>query len=177
MVDCGLGSPLGAKLVEELEMACNNVCGSLNTVQGCAHKMPKKRPDRELLYGLAERQAGYFTARQGAEAGFSWDLLPHSSKAGRFQRVAHSIYRLSRFPPSRFEDLFVAWLRGGPRTVISHAVVLFSSVVSPYLKLAGSLIWARAPLMPWRAGVTLRTSGGCVEACLTDRVRVLWDLS
>lgn len=84
----------------------------------------KKRPDHEFLYRIAERQAGYFTARQAAEAGFSWDLLSHSSKAGRFQRVAHGIYRLSQFPPSRFEDLFVAWLKGGPKAVISHESAL-----------------------------------------------------
>jgi predicted transcriptional regulator of viral defense system len=84
----------------------------------------ENRPDHELLYRLAEGQAGYFTARQAAGAGFSWDLLSHKSKAGRYQRVAHGIYRLSQFPTSRFEDFFVAWLKGGPRAVISHESAL-----------------------------------------------------
>ena len=34
--------------------------------------------------------------------------------------VAHGVYRLARFPSSRFEDLFVAWLRCGPKSAISH---------------------------------------------------------
>ena len=33
-------------------------------------------------------------------------------------------YRLSRFPPSRFEDLFVAWLKCGPKSAISHESAL-----------------------------------------------------
>jgi predicted transcriptional regulator of viral defense system len=38
--------------------------------------------------------------------------------------VAHGIYRLTQFPSSSFEDLFVAWLRCGPKAVISHESAL-----------------------------------------------------
>lgn len=83
-----------------------------------------KRPDHNALYRIAEQQAGYFTARQAARAGFSWERLTDYSKSGRFQRVARGIYRLSQFPSSRFEDLFVAWLRCGIKAVISHESAL-----------------------------------------------------
>ncbi len=84
----------------------------------------KKTPDHDALYHLAEQQAGYFTARQAAKAGFSWERLTDYSKNGRFQRVAHGIYRLAQFPSSRFEDLFVAWLMCGPKSAISHESAL-----------------------------------------------------
>jgi len=84
----------------------------------------KKTPDHDALYHLAEQQAGYFTARQAARAGFSWERLTDYSKNGRFQRVARGIYRLAQFPSSRFEDLFVAWLKCGPKSAISHESAL-----------------------------------------------------
>lgn len=84
----------------------------------------KKTPDHDALYHLAEQQAGYFTARQAARAGFSWERLTDYSKNGRFRRVAHGIYRLARFPSSRFEDRFVAWLKCGPKSAISHESAL-----------------------------------------------------
>src|SRR5260370_20055264 len=84
----------------------------------------KKTPDHDALYHLAEPQAGSLNARQAAKAGFSWERLTEYSKNGRFQRVAHGIYRLAQFPPSRFEDLFVAWLKCGPKSAISHESAL-----------------------------------------------------
>jgi predicted transcriptional regulator of viral defense system len=83
-----------------------------------------RTPDHDALYRLAEQQAGYFTARQAARAGFSGERLTDYSKSGRFQRVAHGVYRLARFPASRFEDLFVAWLKCGPKSAISHESAL-----------------------------------------------------
>lgn len=84
----------------------------------------KRTPDHDALYYLAEQQAGYFTARQAARTGFSGERLSDYSKNGRFQRVAHGVYRLARFPSSRFEDLFVAWLKCGPKSAISHESAL-----------------------------------------------------
>ena len=86
--------------------------------------MAKKTPDHNALYNLAEQQAGYFTARQAAGAGFSGERLADYSKNGRFQRVAHGVYRLTQFPSSRFEDLFVAWLKCGPKSAISNESAL-----------------------------------------------------
>ncbi len=83
--------------------------------------MRQRLPSRlEKLYAIAEPQAGYFTARQAQAAGLTRPLLSYSVKTGRFRRVAHGLYRIAQFPSSPHEDLFVAWLRTGPDSVISH---------------------------------------------------------
>ena len=82
------------------------------------------KPNFDHLYSVAEDQAGYFTARQAREAGYSWERLVYYKEIGRFKRIAHGIYRLVHFPSSPFEDLFIAWLRTGPDSVISHESAL-----------------------------------------------------
>ncbi len=77
-------------------------------------------PDKTKLYRIAERQAGYFTARQACMAGFSYQALRYSVQAGRFRRIKRGIYRLVEFPEMPLADLFVAWLDAGERAVISH---------------------------------------------------------
>lgn len=86
--------------------------------------MAKTAPDHDQLYRTAEEQAGYFTTAQSEQFGFSRPLLTYHVRAGNFTRVAHSIYRLVRFPSSPFEDLFIALLRTGPNSVISHESAL-----------------------------------------------------
>ena len=81
-------------------------------------------PDYDRLYEVAERQAGYFTAAQARSAGFSWERLSSNAKTGRFQRISRGVYRLTHFPGSPFEDLFVVWLRTGLNSVISHESAL-----------------------------------------------------
>ena len=81
-------------------------------------------PDYDQLYEIAESQAGYFTAAQAQRAGFSWERLSSNASVGRFQRISHGVYRLTHFPSYPFEDLFVAWLRTGPNSVISHESAL-----------------------------------------------------
>ena len=77
-------------------------------------------PSEQQLYDIAEAQAGYFTATQARTAGYSRQLLRSHVQVGRFLHIQHGIYRLARFPHSPREDLYVAWLRCGPRAVISH---------------------------------------------------------
>ncbi|MBW1951308.1 MAG: type IV toxin-antitoxin system AbiEi family antitoxin domain-containing protein [Deltaproteobacteria bacterium] len=91
------------------------------------------RPDFDHLYQIAEDQGGYFTAAQAQEAGISRRMLSHHAKTGRFQRVARGVYRLAHFPASRFEDLFVAWLRAGPKSAISHESALAAYGLSDVL--------------------------------------------
>lgn len=81
-------------------------------------------PDYNRLYETAEGQAGYFTASQAREAGFNWERLSNNVKSGLFIRVARGVYRLTRFPASPHEDLFVAWLKTGRSAVISHESAL-----------------------------------------------------
>lgn len=81
-------------------------------------------PDYQQLYDMAESQAGYFAAHQARSCGFSWERLSSNVKTGQFIRIRRGIYRLNRFPASEYEDLFVAWLRTGPDSVISHESAL-----------------------------------------------------
>ena len=82
------------------------------------------KPDINSLYAIAEDQAGYFTAKQAAEAGYSRQRLYDRAKQGQFIRVSHGIYCLAHFPSSRFEDLHIASLRTGPDSVVSHESAL-----------------------------------------------------
>jgi predicted transcriptional regulator of viral defense system len=82
------------------------------------------KPDYDRLYEFAEEQAGYFTAAQAHEAGFSWERLTNSVKGGKFLRIAAGVYRLSQFPRHPHEDLFYTWLSVGPKSVISHESAL-----------------------------------------------------
>ena len=101
-------------------------------------------PDHDALYQLAEQQAGYFTATQAREAGFSYSLLSYHVATGRFERVRPRVYRIVQFPSSPHEDLFVAWLQAGPHAVISHDSAL--------------ALYGLSDLLPHRIHVTLPRS-------------------
>ena len=117
----------------------------------------KKAPDHDALYRIAEQQAGYFTAQQAARAGYSWERLTDYSKRRRFQRVARGIYRLSQFPASRFEDLFVAWLKCGPKSVISHESALAVYDLSDVIPSAAHVTVPRTASRR-RTGIRLHTN-------------------
>jgi predicted transcriptional regulator of viral defense system len=85
----------------------------------------KNQPNHNQLYEIAETQAGYFTARQVYSVGFSRERLSYYVSTDRFIRIQHGIYRLIQFPSSPYEDLFVAWLRTSPNSVISHESALY----------------------------------------------------
>lgn len=103
-----------------------NVCILFNIFKPIAHMNPISTipPDHHQLYEIAEQQAGYFTSAQAQAVGFSRPLLSYYTKTGRFDRIRQGIYRLVQFPGSPYEDLFVAWLRTGPDSVISHESAL-----------------------------------------------------
>jgi predicted transcriptional regulator of viral defense system len=82
------------------------------------------KPDYDHLYEIAEAQAGYFTASQAQTVGFSTERLSANVKSGRFVRITQGVYRLYHFPGSPYEDMFIAWLRAGPYSVISHESAL-----------------------------------------------------
>jgi len=77
-------------------------------------------PDSDALFATASEQAGYFTAAQARDAGYSWPLLSYHAKHGRFVRVARGLYRLRDYPSSPREELIAAWLRLAPDAAISH---------------------------------------------------------
>lgn len=86
--------------------------------------MHTQGPDYERLYKIAEGQAGYFTTRQARAVGFAAERLSSNVKNGKFLRAARGVYRLRHFPASPHEQLFVAHLMTGDRSVISHESAL-----------------------------------------------------
>ena len=61
----------------------------------------------DALFGIAEGQQGYFTAKQAADAGYQLGSQAHHAKSGNWVRVERGIYRLARFPQSAEEQLVI----------------------------------------------------------------------
>lgn len=80
-------------------------------------------PDWNALFAVAQGQAGYFTTRQGAAAGYSSQLLAYLG-AKKVVRLRRGIYRLVHFPVSDHEDLVVLWLWSERTGVFSHETAL-----------------------------------------------------
>ena len=114
-------------------------------------------PDHQQLYEIAEEQAGYFTSAQAQSAGFSLPLLSYHAATGRYDRVDHGLYRLVQFPASPYEDLFVAWLRTGPESVISHESALAVYELSDMLPAEVNIIVPRTASRR-REGIRLHTN-------------------
>jgi predicted transcriptional regulator of viral defense system len=72
------------------------------------------------LFEIAENQAGYFSSKQAEKIGYSRPNLLYQTEGGKFARIASGIYRITLFPNSPFEDLFIALLKSGDRAVVSH---------------------------------------------------------
>lgn len=86
-------------------------------------KAPSKAPDWDALFGVGQAQAGYFTTRQAARAGYSAQLLAYLGDK-KVLRVRRGIYRLVHFPTSEHEDLVVSWLWSEHTGVFSHETAL-----------------------------------------------------
>lgn len=84
----------------------------------------RKTPNQDPSIILRGRRSGTLRPGRAARPDFSWERPTDHSQNRRFQRVAHGIYRLARFPASRLGDLFVARLKGGPKSAISHESAL-----------------------------------------------------
>jgi len=80
-------------------------------------------PDWDALFDAAQAQAGYFTTRQAARAGYSPQLLAYLGDK-KVLRVRRGIYRLVHFPSSDHEDLVVSWLWSERAGVFSHETAL-----------------------------------------------------
>lgn len=84
---------------------------------------PVKAPDWDELFEIAQAQAGYFTTRQAASAGYSPQLLAYLG-AKKVMRVRRGIYRLVHFPSGDHEDLIVLWLWSEQAGVFSHETAI-----------------------------------------------------
>jgi predicted transcriptional regulator of viral defense system len=90
----------------------------------CVPAKAAKRPSWADLYETASAQAGYFTTKQAAEAGYSLPLIHTHLKAGRMQRIRRGIYRLVHFPAGEHEELVIVWLWSDQAGVFSHQTAL-----------------------------------------------------
>ena len=111
----------------------------------------------DTLYPIAEAQAGYFTTRQAEAAGIHRVRLARYAQSGRIQRVRRGVYRLTHFPRSRYEDLFIAWLEAGPDAAISHDSALLLYELSDALPAAIHLTVPRTASRR-RGGLRLHTN-------------------
>lgn len=89
----------------------------------------RKRQWDTLLYGIAEDQAGYFTAAQARAAGLLQIRLVQLAKQGDVERVSRGVYRFTRFPVSPLGHYMEAVLwpqvrRPDVAGVISHQSAL-----------------------------------------------------
>jgi len=83
----------------------------------------RQGPDWDALFEIAQAQAGYFTTRQAASAGYSPQLLTYLGNK-KVARVRRGIYRLVHFPASDQEGLVVLWLWSQQAGVFSHETAL-----------------------------------------------------
>ena len=86
---------------------------------------PSRTEKLQRLFELAAAQAGYFTAAQARDLGYSPRSLVHHVAAGHLERVSRGFYRLVGVPAAPHEDIVAAWLKLAPRrAVVSHDTAL-----------------------------------------------------
>jgi len=87
--------------------------------------MPLDRRElRRRLFKLAAEQAGYFTAAQAKEIGYSYQAQAHHVSAGNWLRIDRGLFRLAEWIPDPHDDLarWTLWSKG--RGVVSHETAL-----------------------------------------------------
>ncbi|MGV1010656.1 MAG: type IV toxin-antitoxin system AbiEi family antitoxin domain-containing protein [Dermatophilaceae bacterium] len=87
--------------------------------------MPVDRRDlRRRLFNLAAEQAGYFTAAQARQLGYSYQAQAHHVAAGNWLRIDRGLLRLTEWVPAADDDLarWSLWARG--HGVVSHQSAL-----------------------------------------------------
>lgn len=75
---------------------------------------------RRDVHALAFRQAGYFSAAQAREIGYSYQAQKYHVDHGNWLRIDRGLFRLPGWP-SRADDVYARWvLWSGGRGVVSH---------------------------------------------------------
>ena len=89
------------------------------------YRVPADPSDlRRLLHAVAMRQAGYFTAAQALDVGYSYQAQKHHVDHGNWTRVDRGLFRLPGWPVCP-DDAFVLWrLWSRDRAVVSHESAL-----------------------------------------------------
>lgn len=109
-----------------------------------------RRPSWDRLFDFAVGQAGLFTTKQAAEAGYSPQLLVHYVRIGRVVRVQRGVYRLVHFPLADDEEFVTLWLWSEQQGVFSHRTALsmqqLSDVLPSRIHLTLPLSWKKRRL-------------------------------
>ena len=108
-----------------------------------------KRQWDTVLYGIAEDQAGYFTAGQARGAGLHQVRLVQLAQQGDVERVSRGVYRFTRFPVSRLGHYMEAVLWPQVRRPDVTGVISYQSALA---------IHALSDVSPARVHVTLPTA-------------------
>ena len=83
------------------------------------HLMTTPSVDRRIAQ-LAARQFGVFSRQQAIAADFDPQAIRYRLSSGRWERVAHNVFRLAGVPDGWHQRLLVACLSWGPPAAISH---------------------------------------------------------
>ena len=62
-----------------------------------------KEGREEKLFEVADRQAGYFTAKQALETGYGYPLQHYHRERGHWVPAGHGLFRLRRYPEGENE--------------------------------------------------------------------------
>jgi len=83
--------------------------------------VPGPRQDlRQALQRIAFEQAGYFSAKQALEVGYTYQAQKYHADHGNWLRVDRGLFRLPHWPATA-DDVYVRWvLWSGGRAVVSH---------------------------------------------------------
>jgi predicted transcriptional regulator of viral defense system len=73
---------------------------------------------------LAARQAGYFTAAQARDVGYSYQAQKFHADRGNWHRVDRGLFRFPEWPVGDFDQLVRYSLWAGPDAVVSHESAL-----------------------------------------------------
>ncbi len=79
---------------------------------------------RKRLVEVAATQAGYFSASQALQAGYSYPAQHYHALNENWLRVSRGIFRLPEWPSGPFEDLVRWTLWSGQRGVVSYESAL-----------------------------------------------------
>jgi predicted transcriptional regulator of viral defense system len=85
-----------------------------------------------LLYELAERQSGYFTAAQARSAGLHQVRLVQLERSEDLERVSRGVYRLTRYPVSPLGQYMEAALWPQVRRPGAQGIVSYESALAMY---------------------------------------------
>ncbi len=86
--------------------------------------MGERRTLRRRLFDLAAEQAGYFSAAQARDLGYSYQAQAHHVGAGNWLRVGRGLFRLAEWVPEPHDDLarWTLWSRN--RGIVSHETAM-----------------------------------------------------